>query len=207
MKKGLWEDFSKSELRQLKALKSPEKIQDFLNKIPYHLADTCWSPRKVLQQKTAHCLEGAIFAACALRFHGFEPLILDLEAEADTDHVICVFRRNNAWGAIATSNYSGCRYRSSVYKSLRELALSYFEDYFNLRRERSLRTFSKPVNLKKFDPQNWMSTEQDVWFIPEYLLEIPHTQLLSPAMKKNLVRLDKRSFEAGALGRRLPRKV
>jgi len=194
--------FTPKELKSLTALQTPAKIQAFLDKIPYHVASTAWSPRLVLQNKSAHCLEGAIFAAAALRVNGFPPLILDLEAVQDSDHVIAVYRQNGGWGAIGSSNYAGCRYRSPVYRSLRELALSYFEGYFNLRRERTLRTFSQPVNLKRFDSRNWMTTEEPVWFIAEHLLNIPHTKLLTPKMERGLVRLDDRSYKAGLTGHR-----
>jgi hypothetical protein len=194
--------FTPKELKSLRALQTPAKIQAFLDKIPYHVAPTAWSPRLVLRNKSAHCLEGAIFAAAALQANGYPPLIVDLEAVQDSDHVIAVYRENGAWGAIGSSNYAGCRYRSPVYRSLRELALSYFEGYFNLRRERTLRTFSQPVNLKRFDSQDWKTTEKPVWFIAEYLLNIPHTKLLTPKMERGLVRLDDRSFNAGLTGHR-----
>lgn len=194
--------FTPKELKSLTALRTPAKIQAFLDKIPYHVASTAWSPRLVLRHKSAHCLEGAIFAAAALRANGYPPLILDLEAVQDSDHVIAVYRENGAWGAIGSSNYAGCRYRSPVYRSLRELALSYFEGYFNLRRERTLRTFSQPVNLKRFDSQDWMTTEKPIWFIANHLLDIPHTRLLTPKMERGLIRVDHRSFNAGLFGHR-----
>jgi hypothetical protein len=147
-------------------------------------------------------LEGAIFAASALRANGFPPLILDLEGEQDSDHVLAVYRQAGAWGAVASSNYSGCRFRSPIYRSLRELALSYFEGYFNLRGDRSLRTFSQPVNLSCFDKLAWMTTDKPVWFIAEHLCQISHTPLLTPAMIKNLVRVDERTFLAGLVGHR-----
>src|SRR5271154_244000 len=100
--------FTTKELKSLRALGTPAKIQGFLDKIPYHLASTAWSPRLVLQNKSAHCLEGAIFAAAALRANGYPPLIVDLEAVQDTDHVIAVYRENGGWGAIGSSNYAGC---------------------------------------------------------------------------------------------------
>jgi hypothetical protein len=156
----------------------------------------------VLRERKAHCLEGAIFAAAALRVNGFPPLILDLEADKDTDHVIAVYKQGGAWGAVASSNYSGCRFRSPVYRTLRELALSYFEDYFNLRRERTLRTFSQPVHLARFDRKEWMTSEKPVWFIAEHLLEIPHTRLLTPSQTRLLTRIDLRAFNSGLLGRR-----
>jgi hypothetical protein len=193
--------FTSAELRQLRSLKDPHGIQRFLDAMPYHLADTGWSPRVVLRENTAHCFEGAMLAAAALRVNGYPPLIFDLEADHDTDHVVAIYRVNGHWGAVAKSNYTGCRYREPVYRSLRELAMSYFDVYFNLRGDRSLRTFSRPVNLARFDPLHWMTTNKPLWFIAEYLFEIHHYRLLAPAMIRRLHRLDDRSFRAGCLGR------
>jgi hypothetical protein len=195
------ESFTPAELRKVRSFKDPHGIQQFLDDQPYHLADTAWSPRRVLRENTSHCFEGATFAAAALRVNGYLPLVIDLEAEHDTDHVIAVYKQHGHWGAIAKSNYTGCRYREPVYRTLRELAMSYFEVYFNLRRERTLRTFSNPVNLARFDRLEWMITDQHLWFIAEYLFTIRHFPLLSPKMAKRLHRLDDRSFRAGCLGR------
>src|SRR5213080_3102497 len=164
--------FTPSELRTLRALKTPVGIQSFLDNLPYHLAGTAWSPRLVLREKTAHCLEGAIFAAAALRVLGFPPLILDLEAVQDTDHVIAVYRLRGHWGALAKSNFSGLRFREPVYRSVRELVMSYFESYINLRGERTLRAYSRPVNLARFDRSHrgWMTSESDLWWVPEHLV-------------------------------------
>jgi hypothetical protein len=195
------DSFTSAELRKLRSLKDPYGIQRYLDDIPYHLADTAWSPRRVLRENTAHCLEGSIFAAAALRANGFPALIWDLEAEHDTDHVIAIYQIDGHWGAVAKSNYAGCRYREPVYRSLRELAMSYFNIYFNLRRERTLRTFSRPVKLARFDDRQWMTTEKPIWFIVYYLLEIPHTKLLRPGMAKRLHRIDERLFQAETLGK------
>jgi hypothetical protein len=195
------ESFSPSELRKLRSLKNPYGIQRMLDNMPYHLEDTAWSPRRVLRQNTAHCLEGAIFAAAALRVNGFPPLLWDLEADQDTDHVLAIFRMNGHWGAIAKSNFAGCRYREPIHRTLRELAISYFNLYCNLRKERTLRRFSRPVNLRRFDPQHWMTTESEVWFIPNYLCGIPHYKLVTTSMVKRLTRVDDRLFGAECFGR------
>ena len=195
--------FTASELRKLRGMKNPYGIQRFLDDAPYHLADTAWSPRRVLAEQTAHCLEGAIFAAAALRVNGYPPLLLDFEAEHDTDHVLAIFREHDCWGAVAKSNYTGCRWREPVYRTLRELALSYFNVYFNLRRERTLRRYSVSVNLKRFDRQNWMTTDQPVWFIVYHLFEIKHYALITTAMAKRLHRADDRLFRAECLGKAL----
>src|SRR5438270_8668038 len=123
--------FTPSELRQLRALKTPAGVQKFLDELPYNLSYTARSPEKVLHDRTASCLEGGIFGAAALRIIGFPPFIFDLEAEQDTDHVVAIFKVRGHWGAVAKSNFTGCRYREPVYRSLRELAMSYFNIYFN----------------------------------------------------------------------------
>jgi hypothetical protein len=194
--------FTKAELRAFRVLKTPAGIQRFLDQLPYNLAFTARSPRKVLRDRTASCFEGAIFAAAALRVLGFPPLILDLEAERDTDHVLAIYKVRGHWGAVATSNFTGCRYREPVYRTLRELVMSYFNIYFNLRGERTLRRYSRPVNLARFDHLNWMTTEKPIWFIAEYLCDIPHISLLTPAMEKNLTRVDRRTMSGEMVGHR-----
>ncbi len=197
--------FTSAELRTLRALKSPAGIQRFLDELPYNLSFTARSPQRVLRDRTASCLEGGIFAAAALRIIGFPPLIFDLEAEQDTDHVVAIFKVGRHWGAVAKSNFTGCRYREPVYRSLRELAMSYFNVYFNLRGERTLRRYSRPVNLARFDPLGWMTTGKPIWFIAEHLCEIPHIPLLTPPMEKRLTRVDPRTFRGEMVGHRKSR--
>jgi hypothetical protein len=194
--------FSSAELRKLRALKTPAGIQRFLDGLPYNLSTTARSPRKVLHDGIASCLEGGIFAAAALRVLGFPPLIFDLEADQDTDHVIAIFKVRGHWGAVAKSNFTGCRYREPVYRTLRELAISYFNVYFNLRFERTLRRYSRPVNLARFDRLDWMTTEKPIWFIAEHLCEIPHISLLTRAMEKQLTPVDLRTVKGEMIGHR-----
>jgi hypothetical protein len=189
-------------LRKLRALKTPAGIQRYLDALPYNLDITARSPAKVLRDGTASCLEGGIFAAAALRVLGFPPFIFDLEADQDTDHVIGIFKIRGHWGAIAKSNFTGCRYREPVYRTLRELALSYFNIYFNLRFERTLRRYSGPVNLTRFDRQDWMTSEKPIWFVAEYLCEIPHKTLIPDALTKHLTRVDPRTVRAEMTGHR-----
>ena len=198
------------ERRTLLRLTNPVKIQRFLDEeIGYNLepnGDTCYSPRMVLRERVAHCMEGALLAALALRLLGHRPLLVDLEATRDSDHVLAVYRIRHRWGAVAKSNYSGLRSREPVYRTLRELAMSYFEHYFNPAREKTLRTHSRPVNLARFDHLGWMTSEEEVWEIPNYLCEIPHTPLLTPPMERNLSRMDRRLYLAGCLGKAVSRK-
>ena len=196
--------FTTAERMVFRRLSDPEKLQRFLDDLPYNKeADgiTCRSPRRVLRDRTAHCMEGAMFGAAALRMLGHPPLLVDLEAVHDDDHVLAIFRLRGHWGAVAKSNYSGLRFREPVYRTLRELAMSYFEHYYNLRREKTLRRYSRTVNLARFDAIDWMTAEQDVWAVPEYLCDIPHTPLLRPPLVRRLGRVDARLFAAGLLGR------
>ena len=134
--------------------------------------------------------------------NGHQPLLMDLKTtHDDIDHIVALFRVNGFWGGITKTNHAVLRYREPVYRTLRELALSYFEVYFNLRGERTLRTFSRPVDMRRFDHLDWMTTEKPVWFVAEYLLTISHTRLISRAQAKRLHRLDGRSFRAGCLER------
>jgi hypothetical protein len=184
---------------------TPEKIQRFLDEdIGYNKepdGETCKTPAAVLRDGVAHCMEGALLAAAALRALGHPPLLLDLEAVRDDDHVLAIFRDGGCWGAIAKSNYAGLRFREPVYRTLRELAISYFEHYYNLQGEKSLRAFStRPVNLKRFDRLDWMARYEDIWEIPEYLTTIAHTRLLTPQRERRRMRMDPRSYAAGKTG-------
>ena len=191
----------KSELRLFGKLCTPEKIQKYLDDLPYNKereGETCYSPRLVIRYNTAHCFEAALFAAAALRFTSRPPLILDLEAVRDDDHVIAVYRTNGCWGAIGKSNYAGLRFRSPIYRTLRELAISYFEHYYNLAGEKTLRAYSRPVNLARFDLIDWMTTEKPLWAIPEYLVDIKHTPIFHPMRR---MYMDERLYKAGLFGR------
>jgi len=196
--------FAVAERAVFRRLTTPEKIQRFLDNLAYNKeygGETCRSPRRVLRDCTAHCMEGALFGAAALRMLGHPPLLLDLEAVRDDDHVLAIFRDHGHWGALAKSNYSGLRYREPVYRTLRELAISYFEHYYNLKREKTLRNYSRPVNLSRFDSIHWMTAEEDVWTIPEYLVTIRHTPLLRAGLATRRFRVDDRLFAAGLVGR------
>jgi hypothetical protein len=191
---------SSRDLRTLRSLNTPAKIQRFLDDLRYQYADTAWSPRRVLHERAGHCLEGALLAAAALRVNGRPPLVMDLEAVRDDDHVIALYRERGLWGGIAKSNYAGLRFRAPIYRTLRELALSYFEHYYNLRGERTLRAYSRAIDLSRFDRQHWMSSGEDVWCVPEFLATTRHYPLLPKKIARALPRLDRRSYEAGMHG-------
>jgi hypothetical protein len=189
-----------AELRTLRSLNTPVKVQQFLDAMEYKYTDTAGSPRRVLRERAGHCMEGALLAAAALRLQGRPPLLMDLEAVRDDDHVIALYRECGLWGGVAKSNYAGLRFRAPIYRTLRELALSYFEHYYNLRGERTLRAYSAPLKLERFDAEHWMTREDEVWCVAERLAEARHTALFPAKLATTLPRLDRRSFEAGQHG-------
>ena len=189
----------------LPRLTTPAKIQQFLDEeIGYNREPrgaTCYSPQTVLRERVAHCMEGALLAAMALRKLGYPPLLVDLEAVRDSDHVLAVYQVNRHWGAVAKSDYAGLRSREPVYATIRELAMSYFEHYYNPAGEKTLRAYSRPVNLARFDRSiEWMTTLDEVWEIPGHLCVVPHNRILTPPMERKLARMDARSYQAGRVG-------
>lgn len=196
--------FSSLQIKVYKKLNTPAKIQDFLDTLKINFeknGETCMSPKKVLETGKAHCMEGAMLAASVLRFHGQPPLVLDLRAKRpDDDHVVALFKQFGCWGALSKTNHAVLRYREPVYRSLRELALSYFHEYFdNTTGTKNLREYSKPFNLSQFDKINWETTDQDLWEIPEALDTTKHYRLLSVAQEKGLRKADWLEIKAGSL--------
>jgi hypothetical protein len=197
-------DLTRFEARLLTSLSPEWRIQEYLDTTLVYdkKGGTCRSPRRVIRDGLCQCMDGALFAAAALRVQGRPALILDLEADHDDDHVLAVFKTRHGWGAIGRSNYSGLRYREPVYRTIRELVMSYFESYFNLRRQKTLRAYSRPLNLARFDRIRWMTAEEDLWDIPNHLLRIPHTKIATKAAIRTYSRVDRRLFDAGLVGRR-----
>jgi hypothetical protein len=191
-----------AEAGRLRRLSPPWRIQKFLDELDYDFrGEGCRSPRRVLTERKVQCMDGALFAAAALRVQGHRPLILDLEAVYDDDHVLALYRVNGLWGSIARSNYSGLRSREPLFRTLHELVLSYVEGYFNLRRQKTLRRYSRPFDLSRFDRIEWMTAEEDLWEIPNHLVGIRHYRLLTPAQERALAPVSRVVFEAGLVGR------
>jgi hypothetical protein len=192
-------NIEKKELKILKKLNTPKKIQDFLDKIRMNFEEdgnTNLSPMSVLEKKTCHCLEGAVMAALALRVNGYPPLLIDLKAnDYDYDHVVAVFKKYGKWGAISKTNHAVLRYREPVYNSIRELAMSYFHEYYDEFGDKNLRSFSCPVNLKIFDKKGWMTAKENIDYIPEYLDKAKHYRILNRKQIRNLRKADKIEIE------------
>ena len=182
-------------------LDTPEKIQAFLDTIPYSAESIYRCPLRVLRDHLAHCFDGALFAAAALRQIGYPPLILDMIPDGrDDDHILALYRKDGHWGAIAKSNFVGLRSREPIFRNLRELILSYFEQYYNVEGEKTLRGYTIPLNLKTFDKFNWMTRDASMERIAQRLDEIRRFFLLTPKMIAGLSRVDERSRKAGLQG-------
>ena len=184
----------------LQDLKSPVAIQEFLDSIPYNTTKRTLSPLLVARERMAHCMDGGMFAAAALRHLGYLPLLVDLTAENDDDHIIAVFREGKCMGALAKSNTTVLRFREPVYRSLRELAMSYFDLYYNLNGQKTLRSYSRSVDLSRFDDCNWETTEEDLEFVGDYMGSVRHYQLITPSQAATLNNVPKYLFEAGFAG-------
>jgi hypothetical protein len=193
-------DWTIEEIKFLKTMDDPDKIQGFLDSIAYNPDYECRSPRWVIKKKSAHCFEGALFAAAAMQYNGYPPLIVDLKAFNDDDHVITVFRINNHWGAVAKSNFTTLRYREPVYKSLRELVMSYFDFYFNSDGDKSLRSYSLPLDLTVFNKRNWTITDEDLEYIGDRLEKVRHYTVVDKTMINSLKKASDTVLKAGLLG-------
>jgi hypothetical protein len=192
---------AKSERRVWGTLTTPMKIQAFLDKLPYSVETSYRCPLRVLREQVAHCFDGALFGAVALRHLGNPPLILNLIAnDEDDDHILALYKRHGYWGAIAKSNFAGLRFREPVYRTLRELVMSYFEQFYNVKRKKTLRSYTVPLNLKAFDRFNWMTNDPPIEEIGKRLDEIRKVRILTRGMIGSLSLIDQRSYQAGLVG-------
>jgi hypothetical protein len=191
---------SRAEHATLRRLSSPERIQAFLNAIPINHeigGETVLSVREVLRQRRAHCIEGAMVAACAMWVNGERPLVMHLDChESDYPHVIALFRRDGAWGAISKTNGAPLRYRDPIYRTLRELALSYFHEYSNKRGHKTLRSYSTSFDMRRIDPQEWVTSKKSCWDTHDRLVELRHYRLISKRQERLLAKRD--AFERKA---------
>ena len=183
-------------------LKDPPAIQAYLDSLPYKAEELDRSPLRVMSDAQAHCLDGGIFAALALWRIGFRPLIVDLVPApgSDDDHVLAVFQVDGLWGALAKSNYAALRYREPVHRSLRELAMTYFEFYFNLQREKTLRGYTRPLDLSQFKDPAWMWEEDGIKHMSKRLYSLKSTPLIPEQSAGRLNISDERTYKAGSYG-------
>jgi hypothetical protein len=186
--------FSPKEWKILKGLSSPQKIQNYLNLLPFNFeeeGETYMSVRRVIKAGKAHCFEGALLAAAALWVHGSRPFLLDLSTtKHDQDHVVALFVKDGMWGAISKTNHTVLRYREPIYRDIRELAMSYFHEYFLENGNKTLRSYSKPFDLSRAKI-NWLTGDEDLFDLVNELDRSPHTQILNRKQVKNLRKADK----------------
>jgi len=195
------EQLTPEELALIRGLSSPFRIQEFLDSIPYSVEEIYRCPLRVLRDRRAHCFDGALFSAAALRRLGFRPLIVELVPnDRDDEHLLALYRCDGLWGAVGQSNFVGLRFREPLYRTLRELALSYFEQYFNVQREKTLRGYRMPLDLRGFDGLNWMASSDHLEAIAVRLDRMRSVPLLKSAMAARLAPVDERTYRAGLLG-------
>lgn len=191
---------SKAQARTLAGLKTPAQVQDFIDAIPMNHepdGDTCLCVADVLRQGRAHCIEAAFVAACALWMQGRAPLLMDMQAiPIDDDHVIALFKEGSYWGAISKSNAFTLRFRDAVYRSPRELAMSYFHEYCK-GHVKSLKTYSVPIDLRRFDPGNWVAASDSCWQMADDIDRVRHFKVLSPRQRARLRHRDKFEVRLG----------
>jgi hypothetical protein len=194
-------DLSAEERAIMSGLTGPAVIQAFLDSIPYSTDEFYRCPLRVLRDRAAHCFDGAMFAAAALRRIGYPPLILDMLSNGrDDEHLLALFKDHGGWGAVAKSNFVGLRFREPVYRTIRELVMSYFEQYYNLEREKTLRGYTGPLNLKRFDRLNWMTADETMDLIAQRTEEIRRVMLIDAELENRLSPVDERSYQAGLTG-------
>lgn len=192
--------FSEDECRVLENLDTPRRIQDFLDETPYSPDPVYRSPRSVMRDRKAHCVDGAFFAAAAMRYHGQPGLVLELGAVRDDDHFLAVFRSGRFFGAIAKSNFVGLRFREPIFGNLRELALSYFDVYYNLDYEKSLRNYSLVLDMSRVDYTHWPISDERLEEAVDAVVARPHRSLITLEQEAALSLVDKRMYDAMMLG-------
>lgn len=191
---------TRSERAFWRGLTTPARIQAYLDEIPYSGEERYRCPLTFMRERAGHCFDGALFAAAALRRLGHPPQIVDLLPGDDDDHVLALYRRGRCWGALAKSNFSGLRFREPVYRDLRELVMSYFEDYYNFKGVKTLRGYTRPLRLTAYDRVGWMWRDDRLDDIGVKLGEIKSYRVVTPAQIRALQPMDRRGFEAGMVG-------
>lgn len=187
----------------MKKLSTPVKIQDYLDRVPMNWekhGETYMSPLRSLRAQKMHCFEGALVAAAALWLQGEPPLLFDLRVQGDDDHVVALYKRNGYWGAISKTNHASLRFRDPIYKTMRELALSYFHEYFSdTTGKKVLREYStKPFSLKQFST-SWMTAEEDLVAIVDAIDAAPHHTIVPKRNLRLLRQADTMERRAGRL--------
>lgn len=199
---GLWKkSLTPKEWKIWLSLTSPAKIQEFLDPLAYSSDEIYRCPLRVIREKRAHCFDGAVFAAAAMRRLGYPPILLELVPNSrDDEHLLAIYREDGCWGALGKSNFVGLRYREPVYRTLRELVMSFFEQYYNVNGEKTLRGYTRPLNLGVFDKFDWAVNDEAMERISRRLDQMGKKDAITSKMAVKLSSVDRRSFQAGLLG-------
>jgi len=194
-------ELTRAEGRLLARLDSPNKVQLFLDDLAYSSETVYRAPLGVLRERTCQCFDGAVFGAAMLRRLGYPPLVLNLLPDKrDDDHVLALFRQDRHWGAVAKSNFVNLRFREAVYRTVQELVMTYFEHYYNVQREKTLRGYTRPLDLKTFDRRQWMTRDETMEMIAQRLDNIQRVRFLTRPMIARLSPVDALSCRAGLRG-------
>lgn len=172
-------DFTKREWEIVQSHRTPERVQQFLRSIPYNReldGETCYSFRRVLRENRAHCLEGALAAAVILEQHGYPPVVVSIESQDRLDHVLLLFKRNGRLGSVARSRDIGLHGRKPVFRTVRDLVMSYFETYVD---STGRITGYGAASLYELGSYDWRFSTRNVRKVERYLQDIPHTALPS----------------------------
>ncbi len=193
-----------AERRILSGFKAPLDVQRYLDGVVYSDDKFARSPRSVMRDRLANCFDGALFAAAALRQLGYPPLVLDLrpDPKLDDDHVVALFKRFGCWGSVGKSNFVGLRYREPIHRTVREVVVSYFNDYYNSVGDKTLRSWAGPIDLTRVDRLEWMTRDERLDEVGDYLDRARHVPIATRAQIESFAKMDPRSLEAGLLGSR-----
>ena len=194
------ETLTKKEWKLFSQLKSPARIQEYLDQLPYSSEDRYRCPLDVIRDHKAHCFDGAVFAAAALSFLGYPPMLVYMIAVRDDDHLVAPFRRKGFWGALGKSNYVGLRYREPIHRTIRELVVSYFESYFNVLGEKTLRKYTRPMKLSVYNNLEWMTQNEPLDLISDGLDDLQPIDVVNRSMIVNLATVDQRTYRSGLQG-------
>ena len=200
-RKNFLSALTSDERRVVRRLSSPEKIQSYLDTLTYSSDDWYRSPIQALRDGRAHCYDGAVLGAALLFLIGYSPLIINMfPTSRDDEHLVAPFRRFGAWGAVGKSNFVGLRYREPIHKTMRELIISYFEQYYNVAGEKTLRSYTKPLDLSTLRVRSWMTDPAAMDRIADKLERMKRYPVLTPQMIRGLAAVDPRSYKAGLQG-------
>lgn len=197
--------FPRKQHNSLRLARTPAAVQNLLNTLRMRTPGTepiVRSPEAALTAGEASCMEGALIAVAALYAQATPVWLLDLKVDTranDVDHVVALFKQDGLYGAISKTNHGVLRYREPVYKTVREIVMSYFHEYFIEDGTKTLRSFSKPYDVVQKHGTTWMHSSEDLYEIAYTLDHSPHTNIAPAAVFKKLRKADPIEIQAGSL--------